>query len=69
MEMHFYSQSMFFEPQFSLARIIQTKFNMAEMLIDDTCDRYATLPEIESLVNSLERYLKSYRNNDGHDDD
>ncbi|KAF8102594.1 hypothetical protein N665_0198s0292 [Sinapis alba] len=55
-EMHFFSQSMFFEPRFSRARIMQTKFNMSEMLIDDTCDRYATLPEIESLVNSLERW-------------
>ncbi|CAN7140145.1 unnamed protein product [Brassica rapa subsp. narinosa] len=55
-EMHFFSLAMFFEPQFSRARIMQTKFYMAEMIIDDTCDRYATLPEIESLVNSLERW-------------
>lgn len=56
MEMHFFSLAMFFEPEFSRARIMQTKLYMAELMLDDTCDRYATFPEVESLVNSLERY-------------
>ncbi|KAG7627003.1 unnamed protein product [Arabidopsis thaliana] len=55
-EMHFFSTATFFEPQFSHARILQTKLFMAELLVDDTCDRYATFSEVESLINSLQRW-------------
>lgn len=56
MELHFFVISMYFEPQFSNARIMLTKFYTAELIIDDTFDRYASISEAESLANSLERY-------------
>ncbi|CAH2061305.1 unnamed protein product [Thlaspi arvense] len=55
-EMHFYSVANFFEPHFSRARIMQTKLFMTEMILDDTCDRYATFSELESLIKSVERW-------------
>lgn len=55
-ELHFFVISMYFEPQFSSARIMLTKFVTAEIIIDDTFDRYASMSESESLAKSLERY-------------
>ncbi|KAJ4912732.1 putative terpenoid synthase 7 [Raphanus sativus] len=55
-ELHFFVISMYFEPQFSNARIMLTKFYTAELIIDDTFDRYASISEAESLANSLERW-------------
>ena len=34
-----------------------TKYLVALTIIDDTFDRYASLPEAECLANSLERYI------------
>lgn len=56
MELHFFVLAMFFEPQFSRARIMLTKFYIILVILDDTYDRYASLPEAESLANALERY-------------
>ncbi|KAG2244695.1 hypothetical protein Bca52824_093463 [Brassica carinata] len=55
-ELHFFVLSMYFEPQFSSARIMLTKFYTAEAIIDDTFDRYASISEAESLANSIERW-------------
>lgn len=55
-ELHFFVISMYFEPQFSRARIMLTKFYTVLTIIDDTFDRYASISEAESLANSLERY-------------
>lgn len=55
-ELHFFVMSMYFEPHFSSARIMLTKFVTAEIIIDDTFDRYASMSESESLAKSLERY-------------
>lgn len=74
-ELHFFVLAMYFEPKFSSARIMLTKFFKVLTILDDTCDRYASLPEAKSLVNSLERYISynsSYKNGvdvvvDNHD--
>ncbi|KAG5413512.1 hypothetical protein IGI04_001079 [Brassica rapa subsp. trilocularis] len=55
-ELHFFVISMYFEPHFSSARIMLTKFVTAETIIDDTFDRYASMSEAESLAKSLERW-------------
>jgi len=55
-ELHFFVIAMYFEPKFSRARIMLTKFFKVVTILDDTCDRYASISEAESLVNSLERY-------------
>ncbi|KAH0901711.1 hypothetical protein HID58_041214 [Brassica napus] len=55
-ELHFFVISMYFEPHFSSARIMLTKFVTAEIIIDDTFDRYASMSESESLAKSLERW-------------
>ncbi|CAH8346016.1 unnamed protein product [Eruca vesicaria subsp. sativa] len=55
-ELHFFVISMYFEPHFSSARIMLTKFFTAETIIDDTFDRYASMSEAESLAKSLERW-------------
>ncbi|KAG2263351.1 hypothetical protein Bca52824_070430 [Brassica carinata] len=55
-ELHFFVISMYFEPQFSRARIMLTKFYTAETIVDDTFDRYASVTEAECLANSLERW-------------
>ncbi|EOA19016.1 hypothetical protein CARUB_v10007667mg [Capsella rubella] len=55
-ELHFFVISMYFEPQFSRARIMLTKFYTAETIIDDTFDRYASIHEAEILANSLARW-------------
>uniref|UniRef100_M4D7Q3 Terpene synthase metal-binding domain-containing protein n=1 Tax=Brassica campestris TaxID=3711 RepID=M4D7Q3_BRACM len=55
-ELHFFVISMYFEPQFSSARIMLTKFYTVETITDDTFDRYASISEAESLANSLERW-------------
>ncbi|CAN7081331.1 unnamed protein product [Brassica oleracea var. botrytis] len=56
-ENHFFVQAMCFEPQLSRARIIMVKYFTILVLLDDTFDRYASLPEAEGLANSLEREL------------
>ncbi|CAN6913833.1 unnamed protein product [Brassica oleracea] len=55
-ELHFFVISMYFEPQFSSARIMLTKFYTVETITDDTFDRYASISEAENLANSLERW-------------
>ncbi|CAA0395900.1 unnamed protein product [Arabidopsis thaliana] len=55
-ENHFFTITMYFEPKFSQKRILLTKYFTALVLLDDTCDRYASLSEAESLANSLERW-------------
>lgn len=55
-EHHFLVQGAFFEPQLSRARIMMIQFFTGLALLDDTFDRYASLPEAETLANCLERY-------------
>ncbi|KAG7547485.1 Isoprenoid synthase domain superfamily [Arabidopsis suecica] len=55
-ENHFLVTGFYFEPQFSRERIMLTKFFTVSLLLDDTCDRYASLPEADSLAECLERW-------------
>lgn len=55
-EMYLYTPGYYIEPQSSRARIMLTKFYAVVTLADDTCDSYASIPDAESLANSLERY-------------
>nr|VDC99357.1 unnamed protein product [Brassica oleracea] len=54
-ESHFLIQAVFSDPQLSRARIMLTQYYTILTIIDDTFDRYASLPEAEILANSLER--------------
>ncbi|KAH0879399.1 hypothetical protein HID58_066793, partial [Brassica napus] len=54
-EMHFVTLT-YFEPKYSRMRIMLTKLFTVEIILDDTCDRYASLREVESLANTLERW-------------
>ncbi|KAJ4898669.1 Terpenoid synthase 15 [Raphanus sativus] len=56
-EMYLYTPGYYIEPQSSRARIMLTKFYAVVTLADDTCDRYASIPDAESLANSLERWV------------
>ncbi|XP_010449212.1 PREDICTED: putative terpenoid synthase 7 [Camelina sativa] len=55
-EHHFLVQAVFYEPQLSRARTMMIQYFTGLALLDDTFDRYASLPEAESLANSLERW-------------
>ncbi|KAG5383195.1 hypothetical protein IGI04_034665 [Brassica rapa subsp. trilocularis] len=46
----------FFETKYSRVRIMVTKLFVVQIILDDTCDRYASLREVESLVNAIERW-------------
>ncbi|CAF2235823.1 hypothetical protein HID58_029536 [Brassica napus] len=55
-ENHFLIQAVFPEPQVSRARIMLTQYYTILGIVDDTFDRYASLPEAEILADSLERW-------------
>ncbi|CAN6825794.1 unnamed protein product, partial [Brassica oleracea] len=55
-ESYFLVQAVFSDPQLSRARITLTQYYTILTLIDDTFDRYASLPEAEILASSLERW-------------
>ncbi|EOA18590.1 hypothetical protein CARUB_v10007162mg [Capsella rubella] len=59
-ENYFFVLSVFFEPQFSQARIMLARSFVLQGILDDTFDRYATLPEAESLGKSLERWAPDH---------
>ena len=44
-----------FEPQFSVSRLLFCKLIQMLALVDDTCDSYATLQEVQSFKTALER--------------
>ena len=56
-EIYFGMLGMFFEPRYSLGRIHTVKLTMVLTVVDDTCDAYATLPEVISLHDAFQRYL------------
>ncbi|CAG7890222.1 unnamed protein product [Brassica rapa] len=47
---------MFFEPRYSLGRIRAAKLSMVVTAVNDTCDAYATLPEVISLHDAFQRW-------------
>lgn len=60
MELYFGMMGIYFEPRYSLARIIGTKISMIMTLVDDTYDAYGTLPEVTSFTDALQRYTLFY---------
>lgn len=60
MELYFGMMGIYFEPRYSLARIIGTKISMIMTLVDDTYDAYGTLPEVISFTDALQRYTLFY---------
>ncbi|KAL9309051.1 putative lyase [Arabidopsis thaliana] len=54
-ECHFASLTCF-EPKYARARIFLSKIFTVQIFIDDTCDRYASLGEVESLADTIERW-------------
>ncbi|CAF2236488.1 unnamed protein product [Brassica rapa] len=59
-ENYFFVLSVFIEPQLSRARMMLTQFFTALQILDDTFDRYAFLPEAESLANSLKGWAPDH---------
>ncbi|CAH8339945.1 unnamed protein product [Eruca vesicaria subsp. sativa] len=53
-EMHVVALA-YLEPNHSRLRIMLTKMFVLQIILDDTCDRYASLREVESLANAIER--------------
>ncbi|CAN6935922.1 unnamed protein product [Brassica oleracea] len=46
----------YIEPKHSRVRIFQTKIYTIQVILDDTCDRYASLREVEILADTIERW-------------
>lgn len=55
-EMHV-SALAYFEPKYSRVRIMVAKLFAIQIVIDDTCNRYASLREVEILASAIERYF------------
>ncbi|XP_009123605.2 alpha-barbatene synthase [Brassica rapa] len=51
---------MYFEPQFSLGRIMSAKLYLAITFLDDACDTYASIDEVMNLVDCIERWDPDY---------
>lgn len=56
-EAFFYAVAMFFEPRYSRGRIYAAALSVIVSVVDDTCDAYATLPEVISFHDAFQRYL------------
>eukprot|EP00257_Ricinus_communis_P026378 XP_025013792.1 alpha-copaene synthase isoform X1 [Ricinus communis] len=55
-ECYFWMVGVYFEPQYSFARIMMTKIIAITSLLDDTYDNYATGEELEILTEAIERW-------------
>ncbi|KAF3622707.1 hypothetical protein T459_24073 [Capsicum annuum] len=55
-EAYFWSLSVYFEPQYSIARKLLTKIVYFLTIIDDTYDIYGTLDELTLLTEAIERW-------------
>ncbi|CAA7029922.1 unnamed protein product [Microthlaspi erraticum] len=55
-ESHLVSMGPYFEPHYSLGRVLVAKVNMIVVVVDDTYDAYATLPEVTVLTECLLRW-------------
>lgn len=56
-ELYVWILTLFFEPCYSQVRIITTKIIVLVLVLDDTCDAYATIEEIRLLTHAINRYL------------
>ncbi|KAJ6907944.1 terpene synthase 6 [Populus alba x Populus x berolinensis] len=54
-EMYFWVNSMHFEPQYALARILSTKLGALITVIDDTYDAYSTYEELQHFTEAVIR--------------
>ncbi|CAF1716463.1 unnamed protein product [Brassica oleracea var. botrytis] len=55
-EIYFGMMGIYFEPRYSVARVIGTKISMIMTVVDDTYDAYGTLPEVISFTDALQRW-------------
>ncbi|KFK38811.1 hypothetical protein AALP_AA3G163300 [Arabis alpina] len=55
-ESHLVSMGPYFEPHYSLGRVIVAKINMIVVVVDDTYDAYATIPEARALTECVQRW-------------
>ena len=56
-ECYFWIVSVYFEPQYSLARKILTKVISMTSILDDIYDVYGTLEELEPFTEAIERFI------------
>ena len=56
-ECYFWIVSVYFEPQYSLARKILTKVISMTSILDDIYDAYGTLEELEPFTEAIERSI------------
>ena len=56
-ELYMWILALFLEPYYSQVRIITTKIITLVLVLDDTCDAYATIEEFRLLTHALDRYL------------
>ena len=54
---YFWIVSVYFEPQYSLARKILTKVISMISILDNIYDAYGTLEELEPFTESIERFI------------
>ncbi|XP_021723356.1 casbene synthase, chloroplastic-like [Chenopodium quinoa] len=70
-ESHYMSTIVYYEPQYSFARVLFAKFYVLLGVLDDTYDAYGTFEELEGLtdaferwdLNSIEKFSQDYMNN------
>ncbi|KAJ0559855.1 putative germacrene-A synthase [Helianthus annuus] len=55
-EIYLWILGLYFEPRYSLARIIATKITLFLVVLDDTYDAYATIEEIRLLTDAINRW-------------
>ncbi|KAI3694376.1 hypothetical protein L1987_77341 [Smallanthus sonchifolius] len=55
-EIYLWILGLYFEPSYSLARIIATKITLFLVVLDDTYDAYATIEEIRLLTDAINRW-------------
>lgn len=48
---------MYYEPQYSFARMLLVKVLLVISILDDTYDAYGTFEELELLTEAFERYI------------
>ncbi|CAI8586958.1 unnamed protein product [Vicia faba] len=55
-ESYLWAMGIYFEPQYSTARIIMTKIFVIFTVVDDTYDAYGTIDELELFTKTIERW-------------
>ncbi|KAF6174239.1 hypothetical protein GIB67_033771 [Kingdonia uniflora] len=55
-ELYFWTLGLYFEPKYSAARVIETKFTCLISLVDDTYDAYGTFEELQLFTDLFQRW-------------